>query len=95
MPFKATLDGSVEAPRTNDARIRACATLLTAGSLFPRRYASASDAGINITYVHIAVADTGPAARLLAEGLDWADTEVSEVPGVVAVTTTVAKRRVR
>jgi hypothetical protein len=88
VPFKAVLDGSVEAPRTNEARIRACVALLTADGLFPRRYASASDAGISVTYVHIAVADTGLAARVLAEGLDWSSTEVSEVPGVVAVTTT-------
>ena len=76
------------APLGQEERIAAVTAILGGHGIFARRLGHAQSAGITITYVHLSEAADGPAAsRLLAEALDWADTDVADVVGTVAVTT--------
>ena len=76
------------APLGQAERIAAVTTILAPFGIFARRLGHANSAGITITYVHLSEAADGPlASHLLAEGLDWADTDVADVVGTVAVTT--------
>jgi hypothetical protein len=77
------------APLIRTERVDAAIEPLRAHGIHPRRLGHASSVGITITYLHLSEAADGPAAvRLLAAALDWADTDMAEVAGTVAITTT-------
>lgn len=83
-----TADTLRPAPLAREERAEAVQAILRARGIFTRRMGHASSAGITITYAHLSEAADGPqATALLAESLDWAETDVADVAGTVAITT--------
>ena len=83
-----TADTLRPAPLAREERAEAVRAILHEHGMMTRRMGHAASAGITITYAHLSEAANGRrAVALLAEALDWADTDVAEVAGSVAVTT--------
>jgi len=76
------------APLDREERAKAVTDVLAAHGIYARRMGHASSVGLTITYAHMSEPANAPqAAALLAEHLDWEDTDVADVAGTVAVTT--------
>lgn len=76
------------APLGREERLAAISDTLRPVGIFARRTGHAASAGITITYYHLSEAANGKrAVALLAEALDWQETDIAEVGGTIAVTT--------
>lgn len=76
------------APLAREERVEEVRSILATHGIYARRVGHAASVGLTITYVHLSEAADGPTAtRLLAEHLDWDETDVADVAGSVAVTT--------
>lgn len=83
-----TAEAPQPAPLDPVERQEAVLRILNDHGIFTRRVGHAASVGITITYAHLSEAANGPrACSLLAEHLDWEDTDVADVAGAVAVTT--------
>lgn len=75
-------------PLGSDERIAVVQGVLAARGIMARRMSHATTVGLTITYAHMSeAADAPAAAQVLADALDWEDTEVSTIPGGVAIAT--------
>lgn len=76
------------APLGREERAEAVRAVLRPQGVMARREGYATTVGCTITYYHLSEAANGSlAVSLLADALDWADTDVAVVAGAVAVTT--------
>lgn len=76
------------APLAREERAEAVRAILTPHGIFARRTGHAATVGCTITYWHLSEAADGPrVTALLAEALGWAETDVADVAGTVAITT--------
>lgn len=76
------------APLDREERMEVVRTALAARHIFCARMGHANSSGITVTYAHLSeAADAPTAVGLLAAVLGWADTEIADVAGSVAITT--------